>query len=467
MGLERQRAALRSLPSVERVLQTDAARVLLAELPRGLVVEVVRDAIGEIRQEICEGRSAPGPDPAGEVADRAFRSARRIRESSLQRVINATGVILHTNLGRAPLSLSAAGEVATVAGRYTNLEYNLAAGKRGKRDDHCGPLLERLLGRPAIVVNNNAAAIFLVLHELARDGEVVVSRGELVEIGGGFRIPDILEASGARLREVGTTNRTRIGDYRKAIIPDTKALLRVHPSNFRQVGFTGKPSVAELAGLAREAAIPLVEDLGSGCLVDLETVGIAGEPTVTSSLDDGADLVTFSGDKLLGGPQAGIIAGDEGLVRRIRRNPLFRALRVDRLTLAALGATLRCYLCGAEGDVPAVGLMRIPQDRLMARAERVVSHIGMLRGPCAEVLPGESVLGGGSTPMRSLPSAIVAVEPSAGQDAQEYAADLRAHDPSVVGRIERGRVMLDLRTVFEDEDNDLVAAVLATARGSP
>ena len=466
VGPERQRAALRLLPSVERVLQSGGASALLADLPRNLVTELVRDAIEGIRKDITEGQAALESDPIGEVSARAAESARRIRDSSLRPVINATGVILHTNLGRAPLGLPARGELADLSGRYTNLEYDVSTGKRGKRDDHCGFLLEKLLGRAAIVVNNNAAAIFLVLRELARDGEVVVSRGELVEIGDGFRIPDILESSGAKLREVGTTNRTRVEDYRNAIGPHTRAVLRVHPSNFRQVGFTGKPSVADLAGLAREAAVPLVEDLGSGCLLDLEAEGITEEPTVTSSLGDGANLVTFSGDKLLGGPQAGVIAGDEDLVMRIRRNPLFRALRVDKLTLAALAATLRCYLSGAEGDVPVVGLMRIPHDQLIVRAEKIVGCIAMLRGPDAAVLSGESVLGGGSTPMRSLPSAIVAVKPSKGQTAHQFAAGLRAHDPPVVGRIERGRVMLDLRTVFETEEQDLVAAVLSAAGGT-
>jgi L-seryl-tRNA(Ser) seleniumtransferase len=333
VGTEAGKPLLRNLPSVDRLLSGEAAAGWLAAYPRALVVEEIRKALEDLRQRIsgaggsprgANGQTRPAALEAEIAGDVTTRLKRRARPS-LRRVINATGVILHTNLGRAPLSAHAIEAIAATAGGYTNLEYDLAAGKRGKRDVHAAAPLEALLGAPAVVVNNNAAAIFLVLAELAAGGEVIVSRGELIEIGDGFRIPEILARSGARLREVGTTNRTRAEDYRAAIGGETRLLLRVHPSNFRIVGFTARPSIEDLAGVAREHGLPLVEDLGSGCLFDFSALGLAGEPTVRASLAAGADLVTFSGDKLLGGPQAGVIAGRADLVARVRRNPLFRA----------------------------------------------------------------------------------------------------------------------------------------------
>ncbi len=453
-------AALRALPSVDEVLRSEAADEWLAHLPRNRVADLVRDAIAELRVQVLSGLPAWEITPLDEVKAHVDRTVRLLRRNSLRPVINASGVILHTNLGRAPLSSLAIQAVIETSGKYTNLEYDLGTGARGKRDMHCGRLLENLLGAPAIVVNNNAAAIFLALHELARDGEVIVSRGELVEIGDGFRIPDILEASGATLREVGATNRTRAEDYRRAIGPETKALLRIHPSNFRQIGFTGKPSLVELVELARSKSIPLIEDLGSGCLVDLNQEGIEDEPPVRESLDAGAGIVTFSGDKLLGGPQAGIIAGDSGLVARIRRNPLFRALRVDKLTLAALEATLRSYLADREDEIPALGLMRVPASHINSRAKRLARRLAMLRVPDIEVVASESLLGGGSTPMHSLPSTAVAITPPEGMTAQGLEVKLRSDDPAVVARIEKNRLLLDLRTVFETEEDALLAAVV-------
>ena len=404
-------------------------------------------------------------DPLDTVEGDIGGTVNRLLRRTPRRVINASGVILHTNLGRAPLSGEALRAVAETAGRYCNLEYDVEQGKRGKRDTHCGELLETLLGRPAIVVNNNAAAIFLVLNELAHDGQVIVSRGELVEIGDGFRIPDILGASQASLKEVGATNRTHLKDYRAGIGPDTRALLRIHTSNFRMVGFTGRPALAELVKLARSASIPLVEDLGSGCMADLSPSGIVGEPLVTDSLEAGVNVVTFSGDKLLGGPQAGIIAGDADLVARFRRNPLFRALRVGKLTLAALNATLIEILSGNEDGIPALRAARLSKDDLNARAAHFAERLAAKSDLDADIVEGESVLGGGSTPMQGLPTVLVALSPPAGLSARDIERNLRASDPAVVVRIEKDRVLLDLRTVFESEEDDLLTA-LRSAVGS-
>lgn len=455
---------LRALPGVDLVLQSPAAQPWLGRLPRERVADLVREAIGELRESLLADASQTLGDPLRAVATKVDSLVRSLSDSSLRPVINASGVILHTNLGRAPLGRPAVEAVGSIAGGYCNLEYDIEQGRRGRRDGHCGSLLERLLGAPALVVNNNAAAIFLVLHELARDGEVIVSRGELVEIGDGFRIPDILEASQARLREVGSTNRTNLDDYRDALGDRTRALLRIHPSNFKQVGFTGRPTIEQLVALAKSASLPLIEDLGSGCLVDHLAEGIEGEPPVARSIKAGVSLVTFSGDKLLGGPQAGIIAGDAGLVARVRRNPLFRALRVGKLTLAALEATLRSYLAGREDEIPALRLMRTPTSVLSARAHKLAQRLAEHGISGCSVVEGESVLGGGSTPMQSMPSPLVAIEGRPGRSATHVESGLRSYDPPVVARIEKDRVLLDLRTVPEDQEDDLVAAVIQATR---
>ncbi|MEO7142866.1 MAG: L-seryl-tRNA(Sec) selenium transferase, partial [Bryobacteraceae bacterium] len=366
-----------------------------------------------------------------------------LRVPSLRRVINATGVVLHTNLGRAPLPAMDA-----LAG-YSNLEYDIAAGRRGKRDVHIAGLLERLVGQPGIAVNNNAAAVYLALNELAAGYEVVVSRGELIEIGDGFRIPDIMARSGALLREAGTTNRTRIEDYRDAINERTRLILRVHASNFRMDGFTAKPSLAELSALARERGIPLYEDLGSGCIADLRAFGIE-EPLAADSLGAGVNLVSFSGDKLLGGPQAGVLAGDAELVARLRRNPMFRALRLDKLIYQALETTLRHLLFEEWDAIPALRLIAQPAVEIRARAERLMAHC-----PGIELMEGRSLAGGGSTPMQSLATWLIAIPGDAARN--EHA--LRMGDPPVIARIEGGRVVLDLRTVFPADEDELVAAV--------
>ena len=444
---------LRALPSVDELVRLIESRASCAA-PRTLLVSEARATLAAARAELltsCGVVSAEG------LAARVECAIEGLTRPSLRRVLNASGVILHTNLGRAPLSATAAEAAARAAAGYANLEYDLGQGRRGKRDVHAGVLLERLLGAPAIVVNNNAAAIFLVLAELARGGEALVSRGELVEIGDGFRIPEILVQSGARLAEVGSTNRTRIEDYRDAVTPETRVILRVHPSNFKIVGFTGRPARAELVALAKERQIPLIEDLGSGCLYDLAQHGLEEEPPVPSALAEGVDLVTFSGDKLLGGPQAGVIAGRPDLVASVRRHPLFRALRADKMVYAALESTLREYLFERWDAVPALRMIRLSVHEIRARAEALA---GELDG-CAEVVEGESLLGGGSTPEQTLPTALVRLKPTERCSAASLGRRLRQGDPPVVARIENDAVALDLRTIDPDSDAALAAAVRA------
>lgn len=360
-------------------------------------------------------------------------------------VINATGVVLHTNLGRAPL-----GAILPIAG-YSNLEYDLTTGKRGKRDVHTGKLLEAILGQPAIVVNNGAAALFLILNELAAGGEAVISRGELIEIGDGFRIPEIMEKSGCILREVGTTNRTTIDDYAKAITERTRILVRVHPSNFRMTGFTARPSIAELVALGNARGIPVYEDLGSGCLVDLKLYGIE-EPLAQDSLRAGVGLVSFSGDKLLGGPQAGIVSGTADLVRRVRRNPLFRAFRQDKLFYQTMEQTLRSVLFEKWDAIPALRMIRMTADEIRRRAEAVAERLEAE----STVEPGESVIGGGSTPDKSLPTWLISIQ---NENAVALERKLRTANPPVVARIANDRVAIDLRTVFPEEEDLLVTAL--------
>jgi L-seryl-tRNA(Ser) seleniumtransferase len=376
-------------------------------------------------------------------------------------VINATGVVLHTNLGRAPLSRKALDAIADVAGDYCNLEYDLATGHRGKRGAGLEAMLRDLTGcEAAAVVNNCAAAVLITLNTLAEGGEVIISRGELIEIGGSFRIPDVIEKSGARIREVGTTNRTRLGDYEKAINENTRVILRAHPSNYRIIGFTEKPSLEELAGLAREYNLPLFEDLGSGCLVDLNSIGIHDEPAVGYSLKAGCSVVSFSGDKLLGGPQSGIILGEAGLVKRIKSNPLMRALRVDKLILAALEATIASYAAGrAIEEVPALAALHATKHSIarrsrsfVRRARRSIDDVQL------DLIDGHSVAGGGSAPAAQLPGVLIAVA-SGRLGAAEIEERLRRHSPPVIGRIVEDRLVLDLRTVPPPAEKDLIDAL--------
>src|SRR5688572_1510929 len=426
---------LRELPAVHEVLASLGEQ----PFPHGVVVNEVRRAIEQARESVRAGGA--GVDIVGEVR----RGLEALRRPSLRRVINATGVILHTNLGRAPLA-----PIQLVEG-YSNLEYDLASGKRGRRDVHVSRLIERLLGVPGLVVNNNAAAVYLALNELARDGEVVVSRGELIEIGDGFRIPDIMACSGTRLREVGTTNRTRIEDYAAALNDQTRMILIVHPSNFRIEGFTAKPSRKEIAALGRQRNVPVYEDLGSGCLADLREYGIY-EPRPQQSLAEGVSLVSFSGDKLMGGPQAGILAGDQQLITRLRRNPMFRALRVDKLIYAALEKVLRHTLLEQWECIPALRLLSLTESNINVRAEELVEGI-----PGAQIIAGESVIGGGSTPGQSIPTWLIAIQ----CDAAKVDALLRQREVPVIARIESGYLLVDLRTVAEEDESELRNALRA------
>jgi len=409
----------------------------LAREPHGVALAAARAALERAREEI-----RAGVDP-GDLAARAVAELEASRRPRLRRVVNATGVLVHTNLGRAPLARAALERVVEVGGGYSNLEYDLGEGVRGSRQHHVAPLLRRLTGAEAsLVVNNNAAAILLALAALAEGREVVVSRGELIEIGDGFRIPEVLARSGARLREVGTTNRTRGSDYEQAIGPETALLLRVHQSNFRQVGFTERPGVAELAAIADRHGLALVDDLGSGALVELE-----GEPTPASSLAAGSDLVSFSGDKLLGGPQAGIVVGRADLVEQLRRHPLQRALRADKLSLAALEGTLALYLDRPE-EIPVLRMLRESVADVRARAERLADAVG---GTVEETV---ARVGGGALPLAQLPSFACAVE-------ENLAASLRAHQRPVIAVVRDGRTLLDCRTLTDAEAEEVAQAVLA------
>jgi L-seryl-tRNA(Ser) seleniumtransferase len=447
---------LRQIPSVDELLGGVALRQIEAELGHRVLVQATRAVLQNVREGITNGNIKTFSPEGLEVE--IARAARDLATYSLQPVINATGVLLHTNLGRAPLASKAVEHIKEIAGRYSNLEYDLDAGKRGKRDTHTDHLFEELVGAErTLVVNNNAAAVFLTLNTLAEGGEVVVSRGELIEIGGSFRIPDICAKSAAVLKEVGTTNRTRLADYAGAISENTRALMRVHPSNFRVVGFTERPEIGELADLAHQHHLPLIEDLGSGCLLDLRPLGIQDEPPVGASLKAGADVVTFSGDKLLGGPQAGLICGKRDFLDRIRRNPLFRVLRVDKLTTAALEATIRLYLDGKLDAIPALRMMRLPLEELAGRATSLAAKLAKISAISAQIEDGKSVIGGGSTPGQSLPARLVAVRHSR-LSPQDLEAALRRNRPPVIARVEHDRLLLDLRTVLDDQDATIAQA---------
>ena len=451
----------RYIPALEQLLGAEPILALQTRFGRERTVERLREAVARVRH----GSSGDGDE--GSFADPAWY-AREVEavlveeeRGSLRPVINATGVVLHTNLGRAPLAASAVAAMARVAAGYSNLEFDLASGERGSRYDHCVGLLRRLTGaEDALVVNNNAAALVLALNTVARGGPVLVSRGELVEIGGGFRIPEMLERSGAVLVEVGATNRTRLGDYRVAAQRDgAAAILKVHRSNFRIEGFTEEASLTELSELARELGVPLVHDLGSGLLLDPGTLRLPAEPRAGESLAAGADLVCVSGDKVLGGPQAGIVVGTAGLVQELRGNPLCRALRVDKATLAALEVTLRLHLdpAVAQREVPALRMIATAPDILQRRAEAIASELSDLGGAKVRVAEGHSVVGGGPFPGAELPGCTVRFARSVGAgDASLLAAALRGGNPPVAARVEDGEVVLDLRTVDPDDDGVLL-----------
>lgn len=472
MLTETEAGLCRRLPQLGQFLASEAGSELLREWPRELVVEAGRTALGRIRERVRMG--AHTEESLRTEVDRLAASVahelRTMTRPSLRRVINATGVILQTNLGRAPLSEAAIRRIEETARGYCNLEFDLETGGRGRRDSLVEELILRVLAlrggaeavreRAATVVNNCAAATVLALNSLAEGGEVVVSRGELVEIGGGFRIPEILRKSGAILREVGTTNRTRIADYAAAMGPQTRLILRVHRSNFRMEGFVEQPSLQELIAVGAEAGVPVFEDQGTGCVVPLEDFGMRGEASWARDAACRPALISASGDKLMGGPQCGILVGERGSIEKIRANPLARAFRADKLTYAALEATLLAYLMGAESTIPAIAMMRRSADELRRRCDALVER---LRGAGleAEVIATRSVVGGGTTPGASVPSFGVALRrPGMSEDALEAA--LRGLDPPVIGRITEGRVVLDLRTVA-DEDDGLLAEMLMKA----
>ncbi len=458
-------AGRRRIPSVDAVLRRDDIQPLLEAHGRPMVTAAIREALEALRAAAASGRGA-APAEDGNLPRLVQDALRRRTVSGFRRVINATGVVVHTNLGRAVLSERARSRVVLAASSYCSLEYDLDQGRRGSRTRHLERGLSTLFpGSAGLAVNNNAAAIFLALHTLARGREVVVSRGELVEIGGSFRIPEVMASSGARLREVGTTNKTRTSDYESAIGPETALILKVHRSNFRIVGFTEEAATADLARLSKGRGVPLVVDQGSGNMLDLEPLGIQDEPAVGRLLDDGADLVTFSGDKLLGGPQAGLAVGRPEIVERLRESPLYRALRLDKMSIAALEATLDAYVLGsARDELPVAGMILADPEAIGARAGRIADALrGALAGR-GEVSTrgGTSRVGGGAAPMQDLPTTLVEVRPAAADGAvARWEEALRSGDPPVVARIQEGAILLDPRTVRPDEEEDLLRAVAA------
>lgn len=459
---------LRQLPSIDALLQTETAKSLRVELGAAQLTALARRVTDALRQEILAGVAAKTGDSRSSLLIEAERRLVTTRESELanrlRRVINATGVILHTNLGRAPLSAAARQALTETAAGYCTLEYDTDTGTRGRRGARAEDLLASLTGaEAALIVNNCAAAALLVLTVLARRGETIVSRGELVEIGGDFRVPDVMAQSGTRMIEVGTTNRTRLSDYRKALTEQTSLIMRVHTSNYRIVGFTRTPSLRELVSVAHDAGLSVYEDAGSGALLDLSDYGISGEPVIRDSIERGADVVSFSGDKLLGGPQAGLVVGRAALIERMRNHPLYRALRADKLRVAALEATLDAYARGASAiEVPVQSLITTPAEQIKTRADAFVARLRLkLNGDLRlETLSGESAIGGGSAPTSHLATVLVSLSHERLSSNQIEAA-LRRSDPPVIARIVEDRVLLDLRTVLPAEEPELEDAVLS------
>ncbi len=444
-------SVMRNIPSVDELLRSKTVRTIAAETGHAHTIELAQRAIEAVRQDVGGNSEITWSkekllDVAGDRVAEAWRAERATR---LQRVINCTGVVIHTNLGRAPLSRDAKQAIANEAAGYCTLEYDLETGRRGKRAPMCENLLAELTGaEAALVVNNCAAAAFFVLTVFAAGGEVVISRGELVEIGGDFRVPDVLAQSGATLREVGTTNRTKIDDYAEALSGGSRVILRVHPSNYRIVGFTATPTLIELAELAHSRGILLYEDIGSGALIDLSSCGLKDEPVVADSIAAGVDLVTFSGDKLLGGPQAGIIVGTRDLIDQLRRHPLYRALRVGKLIYSTLEATLASYRKGSESDVPVIAMLMLDKNAIRERAVAFISRLnssyqGRLK---IDLISGNSAVGGGAAPAVELETELMALSHPE-LSAEKLDNLLRNSEPSVISRIENDKVLLDLRTV--------------------
>lgn len=458
---------LRRIPKVDLVLEWPEIGTLLAGHPRPEVLLSVRNGLELLRQRVKDGAVALFPERDGIVAMIRDELARR-SSSSLRTVVNGTGVVVHTNLGRSPLAEEARSAVSSIATGYSNLEFNLASGERGTRYSHVEGLIRELTGaEAALVVNNNAAAVILALSALAQGREVIVSRGELVEIGGSFRIPDVMRQSGARLVEVGTTNRTHLRDFKGAFTDSTALLLKVHTSNYAVVGFTAEVTVAELSRIARENGLPVMLDAGSGCLIDLSPYGITGEPTIRQYLEAGADLVTFSGDKLLGGPQAGIIAGKREHVELMKLHPLLRAVRIDKLTLAALEATLRLYRDERRAilSIPTLRMLTSTPESLERRANLLIRRFRRSLPPVVTLLKhrGESSAGGGSFPLLQLPTTLIEVR-IAGASPQEIETVLRTGGVPVIGRIHRERFLLDMRTILEEDMAPLQEALTVAAK---
>jgi L-seryl-tRNA(Ser) seleniumtransferase len=465
--------SLRALPSIDSLLRTDTAKSLRQMVGTEQLSLLARKVTDELRQEILANSASLARHEENSWRAKLLREAERRLAAAyeheatrwLRRVINATGVILHTNLGRAPLSAAARRAIADEAAGYCTLEYDTVAGARGRRGAHAEDLLASFTGaEAALVVNNCAAAALLVLTVLAHEGEAIISRGELVEIGGDFRVPEVMAQSGTRMVEVGTTNRTRLSDYSKAISENTRLIMRVHTSNYRIVGFTKTPKLRDLASLAHGGGLLLYEDAGSGALIDFTEYGITGEPVIRSSIDDGADVVSFSGDKLLGGPQAGLVVGRSGLIEQMRSHPLYRGLRADKLRIAAIEATLDAYRrCVSVDEVPAHRSIAMTAAEIKARAHNLIARLRQLRMHEAvqlETVAGESAVGGGTAPTSHLPTVLISVT-HARLTPNQIEAALRRSTPPVIARIVDERVLLDLRTVAETEESDLEQAILS------
>jgi len=456
---------LRKIPSVDEVLSWPEVDDLIKKVPRRVVVEAIRDALERIRGKLLQQEVSSQLDESLFSPKHLFPLIQeglnhQIRPR-LQRVINATGVVIHTNLGRSPLPPSALQHLIEISRAYSNLEYDLEQGERGNRYVHVEEILCRLTGaESALVVNNNAGAVLLALNALAEGREVIVSRGELVEIGGAFRIPDVMKRSGALLKEVGTTNRTHLTDYQKAIGPQTALLLKIHTSNFRIMGFTSDVSTQELVRLGKDHRLPVMEDLGSGCLIDLTKYGLDKEPTVPEVMKTGVDVVTFSGDKLLGGPQAGIILGTEMILDLIKMNPLTRALRIDKLTLAALESTLLLYLDEKKAmeEIPTLQMLTIDRNRLKQRGRRLLKRLKGIKGITAVLKEDVSQVGGGSLPLQELPTIVVAIQPLS-LTVNDLERNLRKNSPPIVSRISKDELILDLRTLFDEEIPPVALAI--------
>jgi len=456
---------LRLLPSVDQVLRTDVAIELASTVGIKRLTALARTVTAEIRELVRSGsipvKGDSGQQLLSDAAQRLREIVTRESETGIKHVINATGVVLHTNLGRAPLSMAAQDAITKQAAGYCSLEYDKASGLRGKRGARVETLLKELTGaEDALVVNNCAAAALLILQVLAGDGETIVSRGELVEIGGDFRVPDVMASSGTRMVEVGTTNKTHLDDFRKAITSRTRLIMRVHPSNYRVVGFTSLPTLNELSNLSREAMVPLYEDAGSGQLKDLTQLGIEGEPVISKLVEGGADLVSFSGDKLLGSIQAGLIVGKRGLVDRLRRHPLYRALRTDKIRLAALEATLVSHQKDrAESEIPVLQMLALTKQEISERASAMIETLSSTSGAVNfELVDGESAIGGGAGPTANMPTTLIAVRDSA-RSAQEIETLLRTAEPPIISRIADQKLLIDLRTVFPEQEPELSAAL--------